>query len=222
MNILATRTPRLCGAAMVAALALAACGDDSSESEDSTTTTEAPSTTEADASVDDAEETESGVGDAEAGGEVTQPGTSLAIGEPATIPIEYSDNQGLASVTVVGIEEGDLAAMADFDLDDGVEGNVPYYVTFSMTKVSGGELSGAGPESEAGGLLDDGTPAQELSLIGSFEPCDTQYADEEFDAGETYESCRVYMAPEGSAVTSVEYHGDYGGDYYETPIIWAP
>lgn len=222
MNMLSIRAPQLCGAVVVGALALAACGDDSDESEDSTTTTEAPSTTEADAGVDDAAEPESEAGDAEASGEATQPGTSLALGEPATIPIEYNDNQGLASMVVVGIEEGDVADMADFDLDDGVEGNVPYYVTFSMTKVSGGELSGAGPESDAGGLLDDGAPAQELSLIGSFEPCDTQYADEEFDAGETYETCRVFMAPEGSAVTGVEYYGDYDGDYYESPITWAP
>lgn len=86
-----------------------------------------------------------------------------------------SRNTGAIGVTVVdieaGIEAGIEADLAPLDLGDQVKGFTPYYVTFEVTNESGSDFAFTSL-GNTHGLLEDGTRAQSVSVIGEFAPCD--------------------------------------------------
>lgn len=82
-----------------------------------------------------------------------------------------SRNTGAIGVTVVDIEAGIEADLAPLDLGDRVKGFTPYYVTFEVTNESGSDFAFTSL-GNTHGLLEDGTRAQSVSVIGEFAPCD--------------------------------------------------
>lgn len=217
---------KLAAVAVATALtaALSACGsDDSDESSDETSeSTPSPSddASSDDEETDDAEATE----DADEGddapaafdGELTEPGSDLALGDAATVPFSYAGNDGVIEVTVVEIREGDPADVADVD---GADGMTPYHVTYEVTGLENTEGLGNMTIS-LDGLTADGNGASQLINFGSgVGGCDEESPDADWD-GSTFETCDTFVSDQ--AVTQVAFaEGDDYSLWDDTQVTWS-
>jgi hypothetical protein len=155
--------------------------------------------------------------DRSAPGDVTAPGTELAIGDSAVVPYKYGTGAvHTVAITVDAIEKGDKAA---FRKQFGAKAAdlTPYYLRVTARNVGDTDMSFASsPRVRA--ITDDGGLTG-VSLIGSLSDCE----DESFpkDAGKdaTVETCFLEAAQSNDAVTGAQYGEDEGG-YREQPIVW--
>lgn len=69
------------------------------------------------------------------------------------------------------------------------------------------------------GRLEDGTPAGEVGTIDGFRTCESTPAPPDFFEGKTLETCRIFVASNGTRVNSVAYEG-FESPYAEDPIVW--
>ena len=139
-------TVRTALAALALAGLVAGCsGSDSGtatpDTSSATTTSAAPSSSAASSS---AEETSSAAGSTTAApsapvGDFTPKGTTLALGEQATVPFESSDVTGAVGVTVDRIDAGTPADLEPLDLGDRAAGLTPFYVRRSEERRVGKE-----------------------------------------------------------------------------------
>ncbi|MEU9799428.1 hypothetical protein [Streptomyces sp. NPDC051000] len=136
-------------------------------------------------------------------------GQSFKIGEAATVPFSYgTDKGGTIALTVTGIEQGQAADLAPLKLGDKVKGMVPYYIRYSVKNVGTTDLSHTSV-SHIKGLLPDGSEAQGLSIIGTFEKCDDDALPRDFTNGKSQAGCAVALAPSAQTkVAGAEYWGD--------------
>jgi hypothetical protein len=159
-------------------------------------------------------------------GSFTKQGTKLKLGEKATVPFKSESKTGAIGVTVKAIEKGAEADLAPLDLGDKAKGMTPYYVRVTVSDESGTDFS----YSSLGlmdALLPDGSEAQQVSVIGTFDKCDSGDAGKDFTTkGATYESCVLALAPGSTAVTGASYNeGEYhdqapGTDYGDEAVTW--
>lgn len=224
MKIRAT-TATLTSLIAASALALSACGDDPTMEKvtDGTASTEATETPSEEPSTEPTESESADTGAAPTG-DVTAPGTELAIGEGATVPFESgNDGSGVIEIVVDEIAEGKPADLAPLDLGDQAKGLVPYYINLTVTGVSGSDtLQNYSVNEDVEGLLPDGSEAQALSIIGSWEPCDNESFPGDFADGTSFTTCIPYLAPEASEVAGAQY-APYEGDYNPVdgaPVVW--
>ncbi|GAA3012909.1 MULTISPECIES: hypothetical protein [unclassified Kitasatospora] len=210
----------LASLAAVGALTLTACNDDASSSDTATTppATGAPAgqaaspsaaaTTPA-ASPSAAATTRAASGSASipAGGTAPAAGTTLKLGDAATIPFSSGSTKGTIALAVTSIEKGDPADLTSLNLGDKAKGLVPYYIHYKVTNAGDTDLSYTSVN-HMKGLLADGTEAQELMVIGSFPKCKSESLPKGFTNGQSATSCAVAMSPEASKVAGAEYWGE--------------
>ncbi|MEV8608533.1 hypothetical protein AB0383_11475 [Amycolatopsis sp. NPDC051373] len=159
-------------------------------------------------------------------GGFTPQGTKLKLGEKAIVPFKSEDKTGSIGVTVKSIDKGTEADLAPLDLGDKAKGMTPYYVRVTVSNESGTDFSYTSL-GLMNALLPDGSEAQGVSVIGTFDKCDSGDAGKDFTTkGATYESCVLAVAQAGTTVTGASYdEGDYsdqapGTDYGSKPITW--
>ena len=210
-------------------------GDDDAAETTAEETTEEDETTEEPAG-DDVESTEDAGDDAGggAGGDFTtaEAGTTLAFGETGTLHVQDFDEGheyyafGYVESTVTGVTEGDASFFDQFDDTEEYEGMTPYFITgeHEILHAEGYER-GSNLEPTFEGVLDDGTPAQGLIVIGitGVEECQEERF-EEWVTGATATSCDIALAPEGQSVTGAVWTGDreIDGGWDENPYLEAP
>ena len=216
-------TTRFAAVAALAVIALVGCGG-SDDAEEGVDTTAPDVTDEGDASTST---TEAAPADDSASAEFTAQGTELGFGEVATVPFQSQDQTGAIGVTVVDITAGTEAELAQLELGDRAAGLVPYYITFEVTNESGSDFSFSSL-SGVHGLLEDGSPAQSVSVIGEFLPCDNGDGGTDFNTeGASYTTCSMELAPPGAMVVGAAYNSfdstvntAAGTNYGEEPIVW--
>lgn len=142
------------------------------------------------------------------GGDVAPPGTVVALGKPVTIPIASGTSRRGTAVATVRIEKGAAADLTPLRLGERAKGLVPYYVRITFRKVGGTTLSHGEYSTYFNGRLPDDTKATSLFAVG-FDKCRSESAPKEFDSGQPYETCRPFLAPEASKVSSVAYRGQF-------------
>lgn len=213
-------------AALLAVLALSACQDDEAPtgSDDPTTeeTTESPSETASETPTEESSATDDGQA---ATGAVTAPGTELAIGDTAVLPLTYgTDGTATVEVTVTGITEGTSADLEAAKVKNAAD-LTPFYIQLDM------EILSVGPEgfgsysagSDFDGLTGD-TKAGSLIIIGGFAPCDSGGFEFDSAVGDTAQSCVPALATKGSVVDGVQFSGgpdDAGYDQFDgEPVVW--
>ncbi|WP_049656671.1 hypothetical protein [Kitasatospora sp. MY 5-36] len=216
------RALALASLAAVGALTLTACNDDASSSDTAKTppATGAPATQAASPSTAATTPAASGSASVPAGGagsgSATAPapagsapaaGTTLKLGDAATIPFSSGSTKGTIALAVTSIEKGDPADLAPLNLGDKAKGLVPYYIHYKVTNAGGTDLSYTSV-SHMKGLLADGSEAQELMVIGSFAKCKSESLPKGFTNGQSATSCAVAMSPEASKVAGAEYWGE--------------
>ncbi|MFD5431050.1 hypothetical protein ACFWJ4_02540 [Kitasatospora sp. NPDC127067] len=220
----------LASLAAVGALTLTACNDDASSSDTATTppATGAPATQAASPSAAATTPAASGSASVPTGGSASVPaggtasgtaaapapagsapaaGTTLKLGDAATIPFSSGSTKGTIALAVTSIEKGDPADLTSLNLGDKAKGLVPYYIHYKVTNAGSTDLSYTSVN-HMKGLLADGTEAQELMVIGSFPKCKSESLPKGFTNGQSATSCAVAMSPEASKVAGAEYWGE--------------
>lgn len=230
-------TSRRAGAAgllAVTALALSACGGESgddvtdsgspsssastSEATESETSTDESSTDAEDSESEESDDSESD--DAAASGDVTEPGTELALGDTATIP--QGDDGAMITVTVTEITEGSSADLADLKDADKYKGYTPVYVQYAMTGTDSSTELGGDILDDVDPILADGRKASTLVIIGTspFKKCDSNSIPKDFGPGDTETTCQVAMVSSGQEVSGAQY-SPYEGDYADDgAVVW--
>ncbi len=157
------------------------------------------------------------------GGAAAEP-TALTL-DTSTQRSTWTDDSDAAhevEITPVGLARGDAADLERIQLDEDMEGLVPYYLTVSYTPTAA-----ALPEGDLDGFRivgADGWPGQRLTVMSSFSygdaesplpaACDTE-APERLAAGEAVEVCQIHMVPPDMRPTTVSYVDDGNG-----PLLW--
>lgn len=163
---------------------------------------------------------ESTTGQTEQAGDaaVTPPGSELTVGDTAVVPYRYAgDTNHAVSITVTGIDPGDQTAFND-KFGAKSEGYVPYYITVTVTNVSGTSMRGvSSPRLRA--LGPDGRSTGAV-LVGDLPGCENESAPREFtEKGASFDTCVLQAAQAGTTLSGVEYDDDTGG-YDAAPLVW--
>jgi len=155
-------------------------------------------------------------------GGLTPSGTTLAVGETATVMYEtksLSKDGTKLAVTAVSVKAGSIDDLADFDLDAQSKVSDPFYVTVSFQNVGPLPMEPGGIFGVINAQNTAGDELNRLSLIGEFKPCQGDVPDN-LAVGASYTDCEVYLAPAGQDVSKVVL-GFYFGDADRTEITWT-
>ncbi len=155
----------------------------------------------------------------------TKAGTKLALGTPATVSYEPGDAGAKykLKVTAISITKAPKSDFNGVELEKAQQEQTPYYVKLSVRNEGEGNAAAESGNPTTGfTVLDDrGQPGQELTLLGSFKPCDTPSVPKQFTKGVTYTTCNVYMVGGSGSIKSVAWTGSGGDEYGEHPIVWG-
>jgi hypothetical protein len=197
---------------LVSAVALAACGDDTSNETSSagaarSTTAQPPATT---ATV---------TPPASEGAEVSEAGETLALGTRVVAPYVVYGKAGASQsttlgVTVLKIRKGKISDFKDFNLDAKQKRTTPYFVDVKYENLGKLKLQRF--------LMDpaiedpDGQEYKPLNLIilnGTFKKC-PQPSRSRLRGGQSFTLCAPFLLPKGTALERVRFHGDVTKDPY--------
>jgi hypothetical protein len=224
-------TPKPLSAVLLAlallALTFAASGCGGSGSSSSSTTTASSSETAASSSPGEAS---SGSGDA-----LTPPDTELKVGEVATVsyvPYEEEaksgEHQGIkVKVAVTAIEEKSQGDLSGVELEPEEEERTPYFVKAKLEAVGNEEPPGEeSPALRLSAIDDRGQEAESLTILGEFSTCEEEQPPAHFVAGESFETCVIYLVREGGSVAEMKWESgptekDGLSEYFEHPVIWS-
>ncbi len=205
--------------AVAIVLAMSGCGSSSSTSAGSAdTATSAPATTPTTAAQSTGASTTAAAG-------TTAPGATLALGAPATVdykPGIKSDSPTYhLRVSVASITKAPASDLNGVELEKEQQGKTPYYVKLSITNLGEGNASAEDGVPTAGfQTIDDrGQQGQELTLLGTFRPCESGTQPKQFTHGVTFATCQVYLVGGGGSIVKGEWTGS-GDAYAEKPIVW--
>ncbi|WP_327728924.1 hypothetical protein OG250_22670 [Streptomyces sp. NBC_00487] len=149
-------------------------------------------------------------------------GTKAKLGEPTLLSYEGGTKAGILEVTVTGIEKGSKEDVAPLGLKGDAKKMTPYYVRATIKNAGENDLSHAAVD-PPGGLLDDGTAARQLLLIGTFAPCDSYPKTKSFPPGASYETCAPVFADPGTEVTGAVWTGQGYPDFPPSAgVTWTP
>ena len=156
-------------------------------------------------------------------GGLTPTGTTLAVGETATVMYEtksLSEEGTKLAVTTVSVKAGSIEDLADFDLDAQSKVSDPFYVTVSFNNVGPLPMEPTGIFGLISAHNTAGDELNRLSLIGEFAPCESADVPDSLAVGASYTDCGVYLAPAGQDISKVMF-GFYFGDADRTEITWT-
>lgn len=222
----ARRAPLLATIALAAAVGLTGCisapaAPPASEAPESSAPATSAEPTESEEAAESAP--------AAAPGETAAPGTEFAMGEAATVQIlNLDDEPQLVQITVTGTRPGSVedfqAAGLDQEFLDQLVGYDPFYVDVEMTQVAPmtAALEFGSIYTDFGAFDQNESALQDISIFGSFEPCDTASIEPEFDSGTPHTTCFIVAAREGQEFGGVTY-GPYDteyDDYDGQPLVW--
>lgn len=220
---------RLVAVLLTAMLAFGACGGEAEPADPGSGSGDSQATTEpAEEAATTSPEEEEPAGTADAGNldvEFTPAGTELEVGEKAVVPF-VSDGPAAIGIALTAIRKGQQAELAPLELGEQVSGMTPYYLQVEVTNESGTDLSFSSAPLLSP-LLGDGSPAQRVSVIGEFPPCDYKSAGKDFTGkGDTFRTCILALASGSAQVTGMEFSSppqeEIAGspDYLEKPLVW--
>jgi len=124
-------------------------------------------------------------------------------------------------VTAVSIRRGSQAEMAGVELEKSQQGQTPYYVTLRIRNEGPGDASAEEGDPATGfqAIDDRGQDGQELTVIGTFRPCESGTQPKHFTRGVTYVTCLVYLVGVGGSIVQEEWTGSVDA-YTQKPIVW--
>lgn len=158
-------------------------------------------------------------------GGVTAPGTSLAVGQTATVLYQTTTSSGKPGanyklkVTVVSIERGKLSDFNGVQLNASEKAGTPTYVQVRLTNLGPGALNTTGEDDPAAavqGIDDTGQEQQSITFIGEFPRCPEKTTPKPFAQGQSLDTCLTFLVPGG--IAKVAYTGTES--YIGSPVTW--
>lgn len=151
------------------------------------------------------------------GVELTEPSTTLDVGDPAQVLLTVGDGATSAlTSTVTKITKGDIEDFEFFSLDEQSESSTPYYVTATVENLGPAGIGGTGAPFVAHDDSDTIVPPNVIN--GTFKPCKSGSLPESFLAGDTAKLCMVFLIPKGRSLVSI----DAQSDDPATAVRWKP
>lgn len=202
------KTSRWVVLALAAATMAAGCGggdDEATVTETVVETVSAPAETTATTPAETTETTEAAAAPAAAGG-ITPAGSTLKMGETATIAYDDSSSgkKTTIEVTPQGIEKGSIDDFKNIDLDADQKAATPFYVKVSVKNVGKGDLGDSEPGSYIDAVDDRGQEQNEIIFFGDFERCPSADV-KSFKPGDSYETCLTYLVPGGGSIEGMRW-----------------
>lgn len=149
---------------------------------------------------------------------LTEGGTQLATGKPASVVYEVADHATSAiTVTVAAIRKGSINSdFTFFSLDDVARKSTPFYVDVTVKNEGPAGLGGAALPLYVRDSSNTDLPANDI--VGSFKPCRPATLPKSFLPGSTAKICLVYLVPSGKTLKSVNLQTAKTKD----AITWKP
>lgn len=189
------------GVALVAStsLLLAACSGEDAPSEEATASPSPTSTVSV------------------PGGEtLTEPGSELKFGDTATVIFEPDQRSGtVLQITVKKAAKGSLKDFSAFILDEYTKKATPYYVAVSVKNVGEGTVGGV--PVPVWGVDTANTLLPAATFTTSFSRCASDRIPKTFKAGDSLNTCLVYLAPNKGTMEAVSFRPNQAFD----PIEWT-
>ncbi|SDD67785.1 hypothetical protein SAMN05421872_11019 [Nocardioides lianchengensis] len=151
------------------------------------------------------------------GVELTAQGTSLAVGDTATVAWEpVQDTVGVLDIRVDRLEQTSFKrSFAGWKIDDTTLKTRPYFVRATITNTGETDLGGQRVPLYA---VDGENRLVDYSGFGSsFKPCASTDFPEAFAPGTTAEFCLVYLVPDRGDLTAVSFRPTQEVN----PITWT-
>lgn len=149
------------------------------------------------------------------GVELTEQGSTLAVGETATVAFEPRQGVvGALEIKVTSLEKATFELFVGWELTNQIRSTSPYFVRATVTNVGDTDLGGRPVPLY---IVDGENRLVESSLFtGQFKPCEGAQFPEKFKNGETVKACMVYLAPGKGDLTAASFRPTQEFN----PIIW--
>lgn len=146
---------------------------------------------------------------------LTEPGTTLALGDPASAV--YADDQRVSvlTVTVSKVVKGSTKDFKSFVMSAEQRRSTPYYVSATVTNDGPRQLGQIEVPLYGFDSTDTAFPA--TSLVGTFDRCEGGPLPTGFAPDETLKTCLVYLVPPKAKLEAVQLRTS---DAVE-PISWS-
>ena len=149
------------------------------------------------------------------GVELTEQGSTLAVGDTATVAYEpRQDTVGAMEIKVTSLEKATFDLFVGWELTNDIRSTAPYFVRATVTNVGDTDLGGRPVPLY---VVDGENWLIESSLFtGSFKPCEGASFPKKFKNGDTLKACMVYLAPGKGDLDAVSFRPTQEFN----PIIW--
>lgn len=149
------------------------------------------------------------------GVELTDQGSTLAVGDTATVAYEpRQDSVGAMEIKVTSLEKASFDLFVGWDITAAIRKTAPYFVRATVTNVGDTDLGGRPVPLY---VVDGENRLIESSLFtGSFKPCEGASFPKKFKVGDTLKACMVYLAPGKGDLTAVSFRPSQEFN----PIVW--
>lgn len=150
------------------------------------------------------------------GVELTAQGSTLEVGETATVAYEPRQDQvGVLDIEVTSLEKASFDLFVGWELSKQTRSTTPYFVRATVTNVGETDLGGRPVPLY---LVDGENRLVESSIFtGSFKPCDDASFPKKFRTGDRLRACMVYLAPDKGELTAVSFRPTQEFN----PITWT-
>ena len=135
---------------------------------------------------------------------LTEPGSTVKVGKPATFVYELGNGVASAvTATVTSVKKGSIEEdFAFFTLDKQTKSSTPYYVTVTLTNEGPAGLGGAAAPFVVHD--DQNSIAPPNVVAGTFKPCENRTLPESLLPGKDATVCLVFLVPEGRKLVSID------------------
>jgi hypothetical protein len=207
---LTTRVPALVAVTAAAVLGITACSNGGTDRAGSPSSSSTSASSPASPSASSTVKVPSGVS-------LTDQGSKLSFGTPATVIFEPVQNRGtVLRLTVQSVRQGTLADFKGFILDNAYKRNADYfYAQVRVENVGTGQVGGA--PVPLWGVNRANTLLPAVNFTTRFPTCPSRALPPRFGAGAAISTCLVYLSPNKGGLRSVSYRPSQQYD----PVTWT-
>ncbi|MFD1827313.1 MULTISPECIES: hypothetical protein [Mumia] len=146
---------------------------------------------------------------------LTEAGTEVAVGKPATVGYPVGEAASALTVTVASVKPGKASDLSGYVLDPASAASTPYYVSLDLRNDGPDPLGGAAVP--VYGFDSTKTFFPPTTFAGEpFTRCPGGALPKTFDAGATAKACFVLLVPQGATLSSVQLRTDD----LSKPVSW--
>ncbi|WP_262849191.1 hypothetical protein [Mumia quercus] len=146
---------------------------------------------------------------------LTEAGTTLDVGKPATVGYPVGKAASALTVTVTSVKPGRASDLAGYVLDPASAASTPYFVSVDVRNDGPDPLGGAAVPLYGFDSTDTYFPPTRFAGE-PYDRCPGGVLPKTFDAGASTKACFVLLVPQGATLTSVQVRTED----LATPVSW--